>query len=86
MLCFLFQYFNEKYEYLAADPNELCKSGDVILIKELEEPLSDKIEHEVKKVIFPLGQITDPVTGKRCRGSEFIDDENRKINLVNRDT
>jgi small subunit ribosomal protein S17 len=44
----------------------LCKSGDVVLIKELQKKLTTLISHSVEEIVFPLGDVTDPITGKKC--------------------
>ena len=58
-----------------------------MLIKPLEESKSDKIHHKVQEVVFKLGQTVDPITGRRCRGTEFIDTSNRRFerNLLDPD-
>lgn len=62
---FLFQYFNKTVTLLAHDPKELCKPGDIVLIQELPKKLTPEIAHTVLDVIFPLGDVTDPITGKK---------------------
>lgn len=52
----------------AHDPEKLCKSGDIILIEELPHKLTTLITHKVNKVVYPLGDITDPITGKKVVG------------------
>ena len=49
------------------------------MIKQLEEPITDKIEHYIHKVEFPSGQVTDPITGRRCRGTEFVQEDLRRF-------
>ncbi|EFN61748.1 28S ribosomal protein S17, mitochondrial [Camponotus floridanus] len=65
----------KKYDFVYAnDPKKLCKTGDVILIKELSNKLTRLISHEVIEVIYPLGDITDPVTGKKIVASQYRED------------
>lgn len=65
-LCgFLFQYFNKDEVYYAHDPKRLCKTGDVVLIQELPEKLTTYITHSVLQVVYPLGDVTDPITNKK---------------------
>nr|KAG5690587.1 hypothetical protein BaRGS_022591 [Batillaria attramentaria]KAG5709074.1 hypothetical protein BaRGS_004713 [Batillaria attramentaria] len=40
---------------------------------------SPLISHEIKEHVFKLGSVVDPVTGKRCRGKVFIDEELREL-------
>lgn len=59
------QYFS-KHEYVYAhDPELKCKSGDLVLIEKLPQKLTRLITHKVKEVIYPMGDITDPLTGKK---------------------
>ena len=37
---------------------------------------------KVKEVIFRVGQMVDPVTGRRCRGPYFVDEDMRKFQQV----
>ena len=60
-----FQYFVEPTSYYAYDPEKKCKTGDLVLIKELPEKKSTLITHEVLRIVFPLGDVTDPVTGRK---------------------
>ncbi|XP_072752523.1 small ribosomal subunit protein uS17m [Anoplolepis gracilipes] len=72
----------KKYDFIYAnDPQKLCKSGDVILIKELPSKLTRLITHEVIEVIYPLGDITDPVTGKKVVASQYREDIDEKDKL-----
>lgn len=32
------------------------------------------ITHRVKKIVYPLGDITDPITGKKVSGTEYRDE------------
>ena len=68
----IFQYFSDKSHHWASDPDAKAKEGDLVLIKSMEEPQSDKVKHFVREIVFPLGNVTDPVTGRRCRGTEYI--------------
>lgn len=51
--------------YYAHDPEQQCKTGDVVLIQELPEKLTTHITHKVIKVVYPLGDVTDPITNKQ---------------------
>lgn len=68
------QYF-PKFEYVYAhDPDKKCKSGDLVLIEKLPEKLTRLITHQVKEVIYPMGDITDPLTGKKVIVGMYRDD------------
>lgn len=74
-------HFRENDEYLAHDPKEKCKSGDWVLIKELPEPLTLKVKHEVMKVVYESGNMICPLTGKKTVGLEFQDDIQKAAEL-----
>jgi small subunit ribosomal protein S17 len=40
----------------------------VVLIQELPEKLTTYITHKVLKVVYPLGDVTDPITNKKVAG------------------
>lgn len=68
-----FQYF-PKYDFVYAhDPEKLCKTGDLVLIEKLPNKLTRLITHKVKNVIYPLGDITDPITGKKVVAGKYRD-------------
>jgi small subunit ribosomal protein S17 len=60
------QYFKEDQILWAHDPDKKCKSGDVVLIKEMPQKLTKLITHQIEEIVFPLGDVTDPITGKKC--------------------
>ncbi|XP_029661588.1 28S ribosomal protein S17, mitochondrial [Formica exsecta] len=67
--------YYKKYDFIYAnDPKKLCKTGDVILIKELPNKITRLITHEVIEVVYPLGDITDPVTGKKIVAGQYRED------------
>lgn len=65
------QYFSKHEFVYAHDPNNKCKSGDLVLIEKLPEKLTRLITHKVKEVIYPMGDITDPLTGKKVVVGDF---------------
>ena len=71
---FLRAHFRENDEYLAHDPEEKCKSGDWVLIKELPEPLTLKVKHEVTRIVYESGNMVCPLTMKKAVGVEFVQD------------
>jgi len=73
-LFFFFQYFKKDEFYFAHDPQKVCKTGDVVLIRELPERLTRLITHNVEKVVYPLGDITDPLTGKKVVVGKYRED------------
>jgi len=64
-----------KYDaHMAHDPEGVCKTGDFVLIEELPRRLTRDITHKVQKVVYPCGDVTDPITGKKCVGHEYRDE------------
>lgn len=55
----------------AHDPNNYCKPGDVVLIDKLPQRLSKNVTHQVSKVVYPLGDITDPITNKKVVAGKY---------------
>ncbi|ESN92217.1 hypothetical protein HELRODRAFT_181687 [Helobdella robusta] len=72
-------YINWEKHCWASDPDSKANVGDFVLIKPLEKKERLQIAHYLKEIIFPVGNIVEPVTGKRCRGTEYIDEKNRNL-------
>lgn len=68
------QYFKKDTFFFAHDPQKICKTGDVVLIRELPERMTRLITHSVEKVVYPLGDITDPITGKKVVVGKYRED------------
>lgn len=68
--CFL-QYFPEYDFVYAHDPQKVCRTGDTVLLKKLPERMTTLITHKVDKVVYPLGDVTDPVTGKKVAFTHY---------------
>ncbi|BFG03918.1 28S ribosomal protein S17 mitochondrial [Drosophila madeirensis] len=67
-------YFKKDNFFFAHDPQKVCKTGDVVLIRELPERMTRLITHAVEKVVYPLGDITDPISGKKVVVGKYRDD------------
>ncbi|XP_076751003.1 mitochondrial ribosomal protein S17 [Xylocopa sonorina] len=68
---YISMYFR-KFEFVyASDPEKRCKTGDTVLIQNLPEKLTRVITHKVVDVIYPLGDITDPITGKKVVAGKY---------------
>ncbi|XP_063830401.1 small ribosomal subunit protein uS17m [Ostrinia nubilalis] len=70
----LLMYFKKDEFYYCHDPSKVCKTGDIVLIQALPQKLTKLITHEVKEVVYPLGDVTDPVTGKKVAKERYRDD------------
>ncbi|XP_058456217.1 small ribosomal subunit protein uS17m [Malaya genurostris] len=67
-------YFKKDEFYFVHDPNKICKTGDIVLIKELPQKLTRLITHAVEDIVYPLGDVTDPITGKKVTAGKYRDD------------
>uniref|UniRef100_A0A0A9WG07 28S ribosomal protein S17, mitochondrial n=1 Tax=Lygus hesperus TaxID=30085 RepID=A0A0A9WG07_LYGHE len=70
----LLMYFKNNTHVYAHDPDKKCKSGDVVLIEELPQKLSKEVTHRVVEIVYPMGDVIDPLTQKKVVMSEFRDD------------
>lgn len=70
----LLMYFKKHDFIYAHDPEKKCNIGDIVLVQELPEKLTRIIAHKVVNVVYPLGDITDPITGKKVVVSKYRDD------------
>lgn len=59
----------------------MCKTGDIVLIKQLPQKMTRIITHEVLDIVYPLGDVTDPLTGKKCVVGKYRDDV-EEINMI----
>ncbi|XP_055918013.1 28S ribosomal protein S17, mitochondrial [Eupeodes corollae] len=66
-------YFKKDEFYFAHDPQKLCKTGDIVLIQKLPQKLTRLITHKVEEVVYPMGDITDPLTGKKVVVGKYRD-------------
>lgn len=70
-------YFATPKDFKAHEKDHSVKLGDLVRIEKLQEKLSVEVEYKVGEVVFPIGRAVDPVTGRRCRGTKFIDKDLR---------
>lgn len=52
-----------------------------MLVKELSKKMTTLITHSVEEIVYPLGDITDPLTGKKCVVGKYRDQIEAKIKL-----
>lgn len=70
---YLLKYYNKKKTYFAHDALQQCIMGDIVLLKALPEPRSKHVKHELAEIVYKVGRVVDPLTGKRVAGAEFVD-------------
>lgn len=81
----LHMYFSKHTNFYAHDPDKQCKVGDIVLIKVLPEKMTRFITHSLVKVVYPFGDVTDPITGKKCVVSSYrenIDKRNEMFGMA----
>ncbi|XP_075706505.1 small ribosomal subunit protein uS17m [Rhinoderma darwinii] len=69
---YLLKYYNKRKTYFAYDAEEQCTIGDVVLLKALPERMNKYITHDLSEIVFKVGRVVDPLTGKLCAGSRFL--------------
>ncbi|OQR71601.1 28S ribosomal protein S17 [Tropilaelaps mercedesae] len=79
---YLKAHFVHHTEYEVLDENENSRPGNWVLIEELPERMSLKVNHRIKKTIFLIGNIIDPLTGKKCLQTEFVEDLDTEAKLL----
>lgn len=67
-------YFKKDEFYFVHDPSKKCKTGDIVLIKELPQRLTRLITHSIEEIVYPLGDVTDPITGKKVTVGKYRED------------
>ncbi|KAB0804961.1 hypothetical protein PPYR_01931 [Photinus pyralis] len=67
----LLMYFRKVDFVYALDPEKKCKTGDIVLIEKCPEQLTRLITHKINQIVYPLGDVVDPLTGKRVVGGKF---------------
>ncbi|KAF5293921.1 hypothetical protein FQA39_LY13626 [Lamprigera yunnana] len=69
----LLMYFRKDEFVYALDPEKKCQTGDIVLIEKCPQQITRLITHKVKEIVYPLGDITDPLTGKKVVAGKFRD-------------
>ncbi|KAF7669081.1 hypothetical protein LDENG_00252080 [Lucifuga dentata] len=70
---YLLKYYNKRKTYFAHDALRQCTVGDIVLLKALPEPRSKHVKHELAEIVYKVGRVVDPLTGRRVAGTEFLD-------------
>jgi len=74
-------HFSELETVYAHDPDKKCQPGDVVLIEALSVKLTKQITHKIKHVVYPFGDITDPISGKKVVVGKYRDEIEAKREL-----
>ncbi|XP_027887099.1 small ribosomal subunit protein uS17m [Xiphophorus couchianus] len=70
---YLLKYYNKRKTYFAHDALEQCTVGDIVLIKALPVARSKHVKHELSEIVYKVGRVVDPLTGKSVAGTEFVE-------------
>ncbi|XP_056141251.1 28S ribosomal protein S17, mitochondrial [Lampris incognitus] len=70
---YLLKYYNKRKTYFAHDALQQCTVGDVVLLKALPEPRSKHVKHELAEIVYKVGRVIDPLSGKKVAGREFLE-------------
>ncbi|KAG8451795.1 hypothetical protein GDO86_003841 [Hymenochirus boettgeri] len=70
---YLLKFYNKRKTYFAHDAQQQCTVGDIVLLNALPERRSKHVKHELSEIIYKVGQVVDPLTGRRCAGTVFVD-------------
>uniref|UniRef100_A0A3Q0SQS8 Small ribosomal subunit protein uS17m n=1 Tax=Amphilophus citrinellus TaxID=61819 RepID=A0A3Q0SQS8_AMPCI len=70
---YLLKYYNKRKTYFAHDALQQCTVGDIVLLKALPERRTKHVKHELAEIIYKVGRVVDPLTGKRVAGTEFVE-------------
>ncbi|BFZ13566.1 hypothetical protein BsWGS_16605 [Bradybaena similaris] len=75
----LHMFFPEPKDFKVLETEKTkTNPGDIIRFQKSPERHSVEVEYETAEVVFPIGRSVDPVTGRRCRGTQFIDETARQ--------
>ncbi|XP_066501640.1 28S ribosomal protein S17, mitochondrial [Hoplias malabaricus] len=70
---YLLKYYNKRKTYFAHDALQQCTVGDIVLLKALPERRSKHVKHELAEIVFKVGAVVDPLTGKKVAGGCFLE-------------
>nr|CAH0099103.1 unnamed protein product [Daphnia galeata] len=71
---YLNMHFAKHVTVYAHDPSNMCKPGDVVMIDRLPKKLTKNITHQINKIVYTFGDITDPITGKKVVVGKYRDE------------
>lgn len=70
---YLLKYYNKRKTYFAHDALQQCTVGDIVLLKALPEKRSKHVKHELAEIVYKVGNVVDPLTGKKVVGRSFLE-------------
>ncbi|KAF7697349.1 28S ribosomal protein S17, mitochondrial [Silurus meridionalis] len=84
---YLLKFYNKRKTYFAHDALQQCTVGDIVLLKALPERRTKHVRHELAEIVFKVGAVVDPLTGKKVAGAQYIEPltestENPEVSLT----
>uniref|UniRef100_A0A914XPL6 Mitochondrial ribosomal protein S17 n=1 Tax=Plectus sambesii TaxID=2011161 RepID=A0A914XPL6_9BILA len=79
---YLHQFYAKSEDFWAFDGQGGARLGDLVLIRQMTEPLTRKVQHQVERTVFKHGNIVDPITKRRVVQDEFVDESLAKKALI----
>ncbi|KAG5449472.1 37S ribosomal protein S17 mitochondrial [Clonorchis sinensis] len=76
---FLLKYYYQTATYWVHRSNFQPTIGDIVLIEKTDPPIAFNTVYKLKKVVFPAGNLQDPVTGLRCESSQYSLEDLREL-------
>ncbi|XP_052817640.1 28S ribosomal protein S17, mitochondrial-like [Mya arenaria] len=73
----LMMYFPSKKDRWCLDENNSTKVGDIVVMRHLERPVAREVFTKIGEIMFQVGNVRDPLTGRLCRGTEYVDETSR---------
>ncbi|XP_027033151.1 28S ribosomal protein S17, mitochondrial [Tachysurus fulvidraco] len=70
---YLLKFYNKRKTYFAHDALEQCTVGDIVLLKALPERRTKHVRHELAEIVFKVGAVVDPLTGKKVAGPTYLE-------------
>lgn len=80
------QFFNKRKTYYAYDPQKVCTEGDIVLLRALPQKRDKYVTHDIAEIVYKIGRVIDPVTGKPCTGERLLESVTDSGNLTENDT
>ncbi|VDO13759.1 unnamed protein product [Rodentolepis nana] len=68
---FLLKYFYQTQTYWVHKQDMAVNIGDIVLVEKCDPPIAFNTVYKMKKVIFPVGEIIDPISGMKCEGPYY---------------
>ncbi|XP_057613410.1 28S ribosomal protein S17, mitochondrial-like [Chionomys nivalis] len=70
---YLLKYFNEQKTCFVHDAHQQSSVGNIVLLRALLVVRSKQAKHELAEIIFKVGRVIDPITGKSGAGTAYLE-------------